>query len=713
MTITVDLGDVQPISGASFSTAFGRAGVTPPFAIYMLLSDEGKDFHLLGDLTAAGIPDPHGYKTHVYRTESFPGRARYVRFVVVPSSSYVFCDEIEIFAGTADQNDLPRGNAVTDIAQLIGNRKLSTIVQGRMLTDLSRLEALPGSSRRDDLRHAVVAMPTVTEVHWRRGLPYNDLHRRIWATHAARARKLAPEGSERLLVWTQNRWDDLHPFDLPTAEQLSDVTLQMNMIRGEHRSRVLNLTNTDDDSRQVNLVCRFEDGPATDIVTVREVIFVETQGRRIVANALPEARRNGDGWQVEVPAGATRQVWLTFHTKDVPDGRYAGTVAVSCPDLQVSRSVPVRLQVHPFAMPKVPTLTTTAWDYCHAGGYIRYDGVWQAAIGLMKEYFILAPWMAPATIPWPKRGKQVDEDGNIIGEIDWTRIDSWIQLWGEDAKMFAFYLGEPKTVPVSNFPLDSAAGTNVVRQFIGQLVERFEKQGIPADRIMILPRDEPHDHSKDESIVAWAGLLHEANPKIRVFTNPIWKDPTKATKALFEAADIVCPNLNHYPAKGAGGAFVDFYDKVRDAGKALWTYQCNGPVNELSAYGYFRCQAWHAFLHGMTGSGYWALADARHRPFGQIGSWNDFPLTGTTFSIIYWDKDGVTPSKQLEGIREGVQDYEYLVLLKRALAQASTEDATTAKTTLDRAVEQVCRTNSRAAADKARLDVLEALVGLQ
>jgi len=71
--ITIDLGDVQPISGVSFSTAAGVAGVEWPSAITVLVSDDGKEFFVAGDLTdlsaQRSTPPPEGYAVHRFTTD--------------------------------------------------------------------------------------------------------------------------------------------------------------------------------------------------------------------------------------------------------------------------------------------------------------------------------------------------------------------------------------------------------------------------------------------------------------------------------------------------------------------------------------------------------------------------------------------------------------------------------------------------------------------
>ena len=716
VTISLDLGGVQPISGASYSTAFGRADVTMPFALYVLVSDDGKDFHLLGDLIAEsaenGLPEPGGYKTHVFRASHMLGRGRYVRFVIVPSGTYVMCDEIEVFAGTDGQKDRPRGEVVKDVQKLIASRKLTTVVQGRIAGDLSTLERLDGFSRRRDLWDAIAAMKPVTKIQWRRGLPCNELHRRVWAAHGPWARGQLKGTDERLLVWSQNRWEQVRPFDLPTKQQVASPDIHVRMIDGEYRSAVLNLTNLSDKSAQVELACRLDGGISDDAITLREVVYTEAQSRHVVDHALPQAKRAGDKWRIEVPAGVTRQVWMTFHPKNVKPGEYGGRIDVACGDLGVSRSVPARLTVYPFTFPAKPALMTHMWDYCHPGGAIRHENTWKAAIGLMKEYFIDVPFMAPAAIPWPKLGEQVDKAGNIIAKLDWSAIDEWIEQWGKDARLFVLYLGEPSTVPRSRFPLDSAAGQNEINGFFALLVERFERRGISADRIVLLPRDEPHEPTKDKSIIAWARALHKANPKLRVLTDPIWKDPYKATQEMFTVSDIVCPNRSHYGyGVGENKRFAAFYEKVRQSGKPLWVHACGSPARAADPYSYFLAQGWFCFRHSIIGNSFWALTDVRHKPFGKVGSWNDFAGT-TNFSILFWDGSGVTPSKQMEAMREAAEDYEYLTMLKKAIDSAPATKAAGARATLQRVLKQVRANGDRAAPDRARIEVLEELVRL-
>lgn len=726
VTITVDLGSRQPISGGSLSTAAGRASVSFPFAVHILVSDDGETFHGLGELVADsarhGLPSPTGYSAHVYRTAQRLARGRYVRFVVVPSSQFFMCDEVEVYAGHGDQKDQPRGEPVPDVARLVASQKLTTIVKGRIALDLLALEQRSGDARiGEDLWDELHRMAPVDSVDWRRGVPYNDLHRRVFQAHAEWARESL--GSP-FLVWKASPWDPLGPFDLP-EEEPEVVPVEIHAMDGEYRSGAFNLTNLTDDAVNVEVAPSL-DGLLIEMLEASEVIHVEAQDRTVVANALRPVPFTGRAWSIEVPAGVTRQVWLTAHPVSVEARTYNCVLEVGPGEAGPTQRIPVKIVVHPFQFPAEPTLAVTTWDYCYSGGYIRHPRTWRTAIQQMREHFITVPWFGMNAVVWRGHGPKpwIDDQGNITAHILWGRLEEWIRHW-PDARYYALILEWREVVPDVGLRLGNPVHEQALRRYFKSIVARFTERGVPGDRVLICPVDEPWQESKSDFQIRWSKLIKQACPEVSIFCDPTWKDPAKAPSELYGTAEVVCPNLQLYYGQGGGAAgAAAFYQTLREQGKALWTYQCSGPVKTLDPYTYFRLQAWHAFREGMTGIGYWALADMRHKPFGIAGSWNDFSLAGTNFSITYWDALGVSDSKQLEAIREGVEDYEYLTMLRDAIQRAPPDVAAESNAVLGRAVEQIGGSYSagaiewrgdrdRGSADRARLDVLRELHRIQ
>jgi hypothetical protein len=165
-------------------------------------------------------------------------------------------------------------------------------------------------------------------------------------------------------------------------------------------------------------------------------------------------------------------------------------------------------------------------------------------------------------------------------------------------------------------------------------------------------------------ISAWSRLIKKAEPKLLHWTDPIYQSPaTEAPLEFFKEFDILCPNrpMCLYDPDGYG----KFFKKRGEEGQTLHFYSCAGPVRDLDTYSYYRLQAWHCFEVDAKGNFFWAFGDN-----GFASSWNEYLAKNGTYSPLFIDSDSVTLGKRMEAVREGVEDYETLVMLKKAIANA-------------------------------------------
>ena len=100
--ITIDLGADRPISGVSFNTAAGAAGVKWPESITLLVAGDDGLFHHVGDLVALSTrksaPPAEGYAVHKFQTDELRTHGRKLA-LVVNGEPFTFCDEIEVLKG--------------------------------------------------------------------------------------------------------------------------------------------------------------------------------------------------------------------------------------------------------------------------------------------------------------------------------------------------------------------------------------------------------------------------------------------------------------------------------------------------------------------------------------------------------------------------------------------------------------------------------------
>jgi hypothetical protein len=173
-----------------------------------------------------------------------------------------------------------------------------------------------------------------------------------------------------------------------------------------------------------------------------------------------------------------------------------------------------------------------------------------------------------------------------------------------------------------------------------------------------------------------------------------------------------------------GERFATFYRDQRARGRTLQFYSCSGPAKLLDPYSYYRLQAWHVWQVGGTGSFFWAFGDN-----SGASSWSEYLAKAGPFTPLFLDDTSVTAGKQMEAIRESAEDYEYLVMLQRAvekarqagrsddtIGQAERVLATAAKTVLSADGAAQLRWHEpkdRTGADRMRVKILEALTALQ
>ncbi|HAK96776.1 MAG TPA: hypothetical protein DCM87_17740 [Planctomycetes bacterium] len=728
--ITIDLGAIEPIAGVAYSTAAGVAGVSFPSAIWVLASDDGAAYRLCGDLVAASAatsaPPAQGYALHTFRTTGFATRGRFVALLVA-GTPYTFADEIEVYRGPPELRDRePAGRAVGDPDAFFSAMRMTTLLRRRLARDCAAVgaacdaTAMPDARRAElaraieGLRNDIAAVAVDPDRELSTAFPIDAVHRRIFAAQGQVWRRM---GHEAPVVWQNDRWDMLSPTEPPRG---GGASIDAVMMSGEYRSAAFNISDpgpegldTGEAPRMLSLRIEGLPGaPDCPYLTVHEVVFTDTVSGTPVAAALPIAERAGNEWRISVFPGLTRQVWLTFNPRDVPPGRYDGAIVLG----DGLPRVPVRLTIHPLTFPAQPALHLGGWDYtdrerCYQVGPENRE----AFIRHLREHFVDTPWAQSAVLP---RG-EYDAAGAMVTPPSTEEFERWLARWPGARNYFVFAaVGDS----FAGFALDSAPFRAAVGAWITWWVERLGRWGIAPGRLGLLLVDEPHTSAQDRTIIAYAKAIRAAQPDVVIFEDPIWQDPSKADPALFELSSILCPNLPMWHDRGA--PFREFYARRREAGRRLWFYSCSGPGKLLDPFSYHRMQHWFCWLHGAEGSGFWAFGDGNG-----AWPWNEYEATVGAYTPLFMTATTVTAGKHMEAIREGIEDYEYLRMLRdriEELARAGVAEAALApaRELLAEGPARVtaCMTSSAAcswqapkdrnAADQVRVEILDALGNL-
>jgi len=673
--ISVDLGQAQPIRGVSFSTAAGVAGVEWPAALVVFVSADGTAWHAAGDLvelSARKSEPPTGrYATHVFWTDELATHGRFLQIAAVPQGPYLFVDEIEVYRGDASLLGKPHtGPAVASVESFMAARQVSRLIQAQLRRDLDAVEddlRAPGlpeperaalSGKAKELAQRIHDLPPVSPKGFRAVLPMTELEREIFRLQAAVWRA---QGKPPVRLWKGHRWDPLAPSQEPPPAA-PPPAIDVRMMSNEFRADVLNITNARDADARFRLrVDGLPGGPNPDYLAVHEVLTVGTRHFVAVSAALPPASRDGQDYVITVPAGMTRQVWLGFHPTDIKAGVHEGRVVLDDGSGE-GRSAPIRLQVFPLRFPDETTLCLGGWSYTNAESvYGVTPRNRDLVIQHLREHRVNAPWATSASLPVGT----YDADGNLTGKPDTRNFDEWVARWrGAKRYMVFVALGDYGSVRSSfaGSPISTALFRRKVANWIRFWAQHLRDLGPKASQLGLLLVDEPHEKQQYDVITAWAKVIQETEPEVILWEDAVPREHETCLE-MMSCVDVLVPNRRQWLT--GDEAFRELFLRQQREGRELGLYSCDGPARCFDPFSYYLLQHWHCFEIGAKWSGFWAFGDS-----GGASCWNEYLAEGNgPYCPIYLDETSVTGAKYMEAIREGVQDYEYLVTLRDRVAE--------------------------------------------
>lgn len=660
--ITIDLGKIEPIGGASFSSAAGGAGVSYPRSLAISVSQDGKMFHTVGDLTVLDESNPPAaygeYSTHIYRTSKLRTKGRYVRIAAVPSAVFLFVDEIEIYRGSDDLLKQPMGGKMLSDEQLIDPLRLTQLgVHHRLRSDWHQVQAAvqsqaPASVKSQLLKDLDALASQLEPESYPRSLkgfkaivPVGELDAKILAVYGQlqAARGLAP-----MTLWHSRPYQLLDLFAKPSG---SVKELTVRMMGNEHRAEAFNLTNASAETKQVRFTV---EGMPKGALEVSQVEYVDTREGRPVASALVGLETKEGHYTTLVPAGMTRQIWLSFDSKEIPAGTHSGQIKLSADSFD--QTIALKLDVAAARMADAPALSTSFFDYIYDKMYGIVAGNQRAAAKDMPSHLIDAPWGSSQAVPFPKPA-DFDAQGNLTGKIDYSKWDAFVKFWPG----MRHYLVFAALNPTSSFA-GLQPGTPVCDRALSQWSADWAKHnqslGLKPKQAMILFIDEP-SREWFEACYKLIRPFTEGSREVGVFIDPGIHsvEDFEAARPTLELCDIIMPTLAAYYT--AGPKVQALYQQLQEQGRQLGLYMCNGPVLHFDP-SYYRLQPWSCYAIGATSSSYWAYGDNG----GVADCWNEYTAVGaTSYTPVYLTPTGVSGSKHWEALREGIEDYQYLTML--------------------------------------------------
>ena len=428
----------------------------------------------------------------------------------------------------------------------------------------------------------------------------------------------------------------------------------------------------------------------------------------------------------------TQPLWFSARVPEgTPPGKYSGRINIELTDDEgavYSFEVPVSLTVWRFTLPQVPTLHHTEW-FLWSFDYYRVklwsDEHWQwiekAARDMArhKQDTILTPFFSLV---------DVYQDGDGLG-YDFARLDRWLDVfqnagvtwiegchvagrsagWESDFVWARFPImgADGRPLDVSAGALDENAFEPYMARFLKAVHTHLAEKGLAGQYIQHIA-DEPVPKNE-------ASWVYRAR-RVRQWLHDVPIIDAVMSEGLNGCIDIRVPQIHEVRPVAQ-----------RNPNEVMWSYVCLSPQgqypNRFLDYPSIRNRilfwlSWTLDLKGFLhwGYNYW-------RPWGEVpvpidvSPWLDAtsgsiyvadrsPLPAGDPHIVYPGKNDICSSIRWEVVRKGIEDYEYLALLEKAVRGLSSRRSHTTSTLVrrGRALLDVVRNEIAAAPDSHTRD---------
>ena len=407
-------------------------------------------------------------------------------------------------------------------------------------------------------------------------------------------------------------------------------------------------------------------------------------------NFLPTFDLDAEVWQ---------PVWLDVRaTPDQAPGTYKGQITVTAEGAEPLKA-PIEVTVWGFAVPKAYhlPLAVVCWDHMLGPLYSKDKSEWDKFMAYVRDQATLESLgMGEARRMADIRRKCQDMvlAHHLIPDniYRWEppRIDD-VKKWKDHGARWFNIIhieGIPDLKAGDPYP---AKEKERILGVLADYVPKLEKEGL-LDLAYIYGFDEikPNQFAAVKDIF---GEIKKRYPKIPLMTTAYDHSYGRDT-GLDEFVDIWVPLMEKY------GSTTDAIEAARKRGKQVWWYICCGPHHPYANWFVEYTAAEHRLIMGFMpwkfasqgflhySMNHWATNRAVEQPDGSVKKVenapfaepiNRGPLTNsdgkswTNYNgdglIFYPGPDGPISTIRMKCIRDGLEDYEYLWLLKQKFDQ--------------------------------------------
>ncbi len=377
----------------------------------------------------------------------------------------------------------------------------------------------------------------------------------------------------------------------------------------------------------------------------------------------------------DLPANETHGFWVDVYVPpDASPGEYHGTYRLVAEGHEPI-DIPVTLAVWDFALPRLSALKTALGSPAHRmRGYYRrraaadqeaepddWDAIERQCAELLSRHRINAN-------PPPGTLNPVQQpDGTF--RIPAKKVDA-LREFVDRYHVSACSIPHPR-----RWIQDPEEQRSKLHAWLSAFDRAIEELDRPEVTFYIYLRDEPNDMEAYNYVRLWGRAIRESMPRVKVLVVEQTWPQEERWGDLYGAVDIWCPLFSLFKPKSAAarqglGEEIWTYTALCQRARTPWWHTDQPLLN-------YRVPCWIAFSYDIRGLLYWGGMSYWQ---GVDDPWTD-PKTldrrsgaggasGALFNgegvLVYPGRaagyEGIAPSMRLKALRDGIQDYDMLIL---------------------------------------------------
>ena len=455
----------------------------------------------------------------------------------------------------------------------------------------------------------------------------------------------------KFVCWEDtNPWDNESPYHaLPS--QGGPLTVDAWAFGNEKESVCINVLNVSSES----ITLRVEPGRVegqeplpnvSNVSSLHRVLWLPTSDGILVADMLP---RLDEGYLIDVAPGEIRQLWINLSTRELAPGQYTFTWPVRSLDGDATTAeIALRLEVSRARLPEESRFYTGYWS---ANGYDGFSTIPDLNDHL-QTFWDRVPAFPPA---------KANAKGELVGELDWSEWDAFLDEVAQPGVIRMHGIPTPAFTEDAN-PTE-AIQLRAQRNFVKAWMAHMEEHGLGYEDFAFYVEDETGLRGTHENFMARAKEVKAIDSKLQVYANP-WGAITKdMLREMAPLTHVWQPGMEVIEYHG-----TEVVDIMRaDGGRRIAMYTPPGNCRTLLPLGFFRAQPWLALHWGIEGGGWWVYREADLFGTGPHGD--------PSYGGVNWDGRSLVWSRRWEAMRDGVEDFNAVALLKERAEAANDASA--------------------------------------